>query len=61
MTLKHGSIHKSKVTESHWKQYEEKGLIMFFLAPYCSEMNPIKGEWHQLKAYEMAGQIFDNA
>ena len=55
-----GSIHKSKVTQSHWKQWEEKGLIMFFLAPYCSEMNPIEGEWHQLKAHEMAGQMFDN-
>jgi putative transposase len=56
-----GSIHKSKVTQSHWKKWEEKGLIMFFLAPYCSEMNPIEGEWHQLKAHEMAGQMFDNA
>ena len=34
---------------------------MFFLAPYCSEMNPIEGGWHQLKAHEMAGQMFDNA
>lgn len=55
-----GSIHKSRVTQSHWKRWEEKGLIMFFLAPYCSEMNPIEGEWHQLKAHEMAGQMFDN-
>jgi len=56
-----GSLHKSKITQAQWKCWEEKGLIMFFLAPYCSEMNPIEGEWHQLKAHEMAGQMFDNA
>jgi len=55
-----GSLHKSKITQSHWKSWEEKGLILFFLPPYCSEMNPIEGEWHQLKAHEMSGQMFDN-
>ena len=33
---------------------------MFFLPPYCSQMNPIEGEWHQLKSHEIAGQMFDN-
>jgi putative transposase len=56
-----GSIHKSNLTQANWKQWEEQGLIMFFLAPYCSEMNPIEGEWHQIKAHEMAGRMFDNA
>ncbi len=23
-------------------------------------MNPIEGEWHQLKAHEIAGQMFDD-
>ncbi|PSB40151.1 hypothetical protein C7B77_28745 [Chamaesiphon polymorphus CCALA 037] len=23
-------------------------------------MNPIEGEWHQLKAHEIVGQMFDN-
>jgi putative transposase len=56
-----GSLHKSKITQAQWKRWEEQGMILFFLAPYCSEMNPIEGEWHQLKAHEMAGQMFDNA
>lgn len=56
-----GSIHKSKITQAQWKRWEEQGLLIFFLAPYCSEMNPIEGEWHQVKAHEMAGQMFDNA
>ena len=56
-----GSLHKSKVTQAQWDGWAEKGLIMFFLPPYCSEMNPIEGEWHQLKAHEMAGRMFDNS
>jgi transposase len=39
---------------------EEKGLYIFFLPPYCSEMNTIETEWHQLKEHEIAGQMFDN-
>lgn len=27
---------------------------------YCSEMNPIETEWHQLKSHEISGQMFDN-
>ena len=56
-----GSLHKSKVTQAQWAIWAEQGLMMFFLPPYCSEMNPIEGEWHQLKAHEMAGQMFDNS
>ena len=54
-----GSIHKSKITRAEWDRWETQGLIMFFLPPYCSEMNPIEGEWHQLKAHGIAGQIFE--
>ena len=34
--------------------------IMNFLPAYCPDLNPIEIEWHQLKAHEIAGQIFDN-
>lgn len=36
------------------------GLYLFFLPPYCSELNQIETQWHQLKAHEIAGKIFDN-
>jgi len=39
---------------------QENGLFLFFLPPYCSEMNPIETQWHQLKSHEIAGQMFDN-
>ena len=30
-----------------------------FLPPDCSEINLIEGEWHQLKAHGIAGQMFE--
>jgi transposase len=50
----------SKITQAQWERWDLQGPIVFFLAPYCSQMNAIEGEWHQLKAHEMAGQMFDN-
>jgi putative transposase len=55
-----GSLHKSRVVQANWDKWEQQGLLIFFLPPYCSEMNPIETEWHQLKAHEIAGQMFDN-
>jgi len=50
----------SKITQAPWERSALQGLIVFFLAPYCSQINPIEGEWHQLKAHKMVGQMFDN-
>lgn len=55
-----GSLHKSRLTRSKCKQWQEKGLYLFFLPPYCSQMNRIEDQWHQLKTHEIAGQMFDN-
>ena len=27
---------------------------------YCSKMNPIELEWHQLKTHELAGRMFED-
>ena len=40
--------------------YIYMGLYIFFLPPYCSEMNPIELEWQHLKKDELSGQIFDD-
>ena len=53
-------IHKSWEVRQHWQRWSEQGLLLFFLPPYCSELNEIETQWHQLKAHEIAGQIFDN-
>jgi DDE superfamily endonuclease len=55
-----GSSHTSHLSRSHWEEWREQGLYLFFLPPCCSEMNPIEGQWHQLKTHEMAGELFDN-
>ena len=55
-----GSLHTSKISRQQFDRWAKLGLIIFFLPPYCSEMNPIEGEWHQLKTHEIAGRMFDN-
>jgi hypothetical protein len=55
-----GSLHTSKIVRAQWSRWQEQGLFIFFLPAYCSEMNPIEGQWHQLKNHELSGQIFDN-
>lgn len=55
-----GPIHTSKLVRQQWERWQEQGLFIFFLPPYCSQMNPIEGEWHQLKAHEISGRMFDN-
>jgi transposase len=54
------SVHKSRLVQQRWTRWQEQGLFIFFLAPYCSEMNLIEPQWRQLKGYEIAGQMFDN-
>ena len=53
-------IHKSKEVRACWSRWSEQGLLLFFLPAYCSELNDIETQWHQLKAHEIAGQMFDN-
>lgn len=55
-----GSLHKSKLVRQQWQRWQEQGLYLFFLPPYCSDMNPIESQWHHLKSHEIAGQMFDN-
>lgn len=55
-----GPIHTSTQVQQKWPEWEEQGLYLFFLPPYCSEMNPIESEWHQLKTHELAGQMFED-
>lgn len=55
-----GSIHKSQVTQQKWAEWEALGLYMFCLPTYCSEMNPIEGEWQHLKRDELREQMFES-
>jgi len=57
-----GPIHRCKEVQKLWTKWENMGLYIFFLPPYCSEMNPIELEWQwqHLKKDELCGQIFDD-
>lgn len=55
-----GPAHTCKVAQAKWDQWEAQGLYLFFLPSYCSEMNPIEDEWHQLKTHELAGRMFED-
>ena len=53
-------IHTSKQVKAKWGDWESLGLYLFFLPKYCSEMNQIETEWHQLKTHELRGQMFED-
>jgi len=55
-----GPLHLSGLVQQQWERWQEKGLFIFFLPKYCSQMNPIEGQWHQLKTHELAGQMFED-
>jgi putative transposase len=55
-----GSLHTSELVRQQWRRWQEQGLYLFFLPPYCSEMNLIESQWKQLKTQEIAGRLFDN-
>ena len=53
------SIHTSRKVKECWPTWRSQGLLPLFLPPYCSELNPIEPEWHQLKTHELAGRMFE--
>ena len=60
VVLDNGSLHKSQLTRQQWQRWLSQGLFLFFLPPYCSEMNRIEDQWHQLKTHEIAGRMFED-
>lgn len=54
------SIHKCSIVRQQWQRWQEQGLFLFFFPPYSAEMNRIEDQWHQLKAHEIAGQMFED-
>lgn len=61
VVLDNASIHKSKAVRAKEAQWRECGLSLFFLPPYCSEMNPIELEWLHVKRDELRGEMFESA
>lgn len=55
-----GPVHTSNPVKAKWAEWEACGLYFFFLPKYCSELNPIETEWHQLKTHELRGHMFEH-
>lgn len=55
-----GSRNTCHPVQDKWSEWLELGLFIFFLPKYCSEMNLIEGQWHQLKTHELAGRMFED-
>ena len=54
-------IHTSKAVQQRIPIWQQQGLYLFQLPKYCSEMNSVETEWHQLKAYEIRGKMFEDS
>lgn len=55
-----GPVHTSCAAQAEWQNWQQQGLFLFMLPKYCSEMNDIEPQWHQLKTHEIAGQLFED-
>ncbi|MEM7554803.1 MAG: transposase [Cyanobacteria bacterium P01_A01_bin.84] len=55
-----GPVHTSKAVQAKWSEWKSQGLYLFFWPKYCSQMNPIETEWHQLKRDELVGRMFED-
>lgn len=53
------SIHRSQSTQANYQRWQEKGLYIFFLPSYSSDLNRIENEWQRLKEDELAGRMFE--
>ncbi|WP_202804235.1 transposase [Pleurocapsa sp. PCC 7319] len=38
-------IHRSQEVRDSWKRWSEQGLLLFFLPPYCPELNEVETQW----------------
>lgn len=52
--------HTSQQVKAKWAAWETCGLYLFFLPKYCSELNLIETEWHQLKTHHLRGHMFEH-
>ena len=49
IVLDNAPVHRSAAFESQMKRWEEQGLYLLFLPPYCPELNLIEILWRKIK------------
>lgn len=53
-------IHTSQAVQQRIAVWQEKGPYLFYLPRYSSALNPIEREWHQIKAHQIRGRMFED-
>ncbi|NIV28226.1 MAG: IS630 family transposase [Anaerolineae bacterium] len=51
VVLDNAGFHKSKLVQERRSGWEERGLFLRYLPPYCPFLNPIEGLWKRVKAF----------
>ena len=60
MVQDNAPIHTSRAVKQRIARWQQQGLYLFYLPRYSSELNLIEGEWHQIKAHEIRGRMFED-
>ena len=60
LILDNASIHKAKIVKEKRKEWEEKGLYLQFIPPYCPELNLIEILWKHLKYFWLKPKHYQN-
>ena len=55
-----GSIPTSQLSRQQWQNWQQQRLFLFFLPAYCSQIDRIEAQWHQLKTHEIVGRRFED-
>jgi transposase len=60
VAIDNASPHSSKKFESRKLEWEKKGLFLYFLPPYCPELNLIEILWRMIKYQWLPLQAYDH-
>lgn len=58
LLLDNASYHHSAAAEATLAYFEDDGLLVCWLPPYCSDLNPIERFWGHLKSFACANKLF---
>lgn len=60
VVLDNAGFHKSAKVQAERPGWEERGVFLRFLPPYCPHLNPIEGLWKRLKAFLLPRRCYDS-
>jgi transposase len=58
IVMDNAAYHHSYISQALVAFYEESGATIFWLPPYCSDLNPIERFWRHLKDKACSGRLF---